>query len=166
MIADLTPLAYSLLFSILLIIAIIDYKTMRIPNRLIVIGTSLGIIYRLLQTLYTQDIQSMAQGILGFIVGGSIIAMMMLLSLIVFKKQGMGMGDLKLLAMIGLFVGTQKVFYTIIVGILIAGIYAVIVLIKSKEEIFPFGPFLALGAVVAVMWGESLWKIYLGYIGI
>ena len=166
MVLTITLVAYSVLFITLLIISIIDCQTMRIPNSLIAYGISIGITYRILQAFYIKDIKIFFHGIVGFIVGASMIAIIILFSLTVFKKEGMGMGDLKLLAMIGLFIGSKKVFYTIFIAIIVGGIYAVIVLIKSKKEIFPFGPFLSGGAVVAIVWGDALWQLYMNLIGI
>ena len=156
-----TSVALGSLFSILLIIAVIDYYTMRIPNSLIIFGICVGAVYRVLQAFYLQDMMIIVQGIIGFIVGGGIIGFIMIFSLLVFKKEGMGMGDLKLLAMIGLFTGSKQVFLMLFIAIILGSVYAVAVVIRKKHEIFPFGPFLALGAVIAILWGDTLWNTYL-----
>lgn len=158
------PVALGSLFSILLIVSVIDYYTMRIPNPLIIVGISIGAVYRVLQAFYVQDMMIIVKGVMGFITGGGIIGLIMIFSLLVFKKDGMGMGDLKLLAMIGLFTGSKQVILILFVAIILGSVYALTVLIRKKQEIFPFGPFLAVGAVIAILWGDLLWNAYLKYL--
>lgn len=155
--------AYGVLFSTLLIIAVIDYYTMRIPNSLIIFGTSIGVFYLVFQSLYIEDIRVLLNGVMGMFVGAGIIGLIMLFSLLVFKKEGMGMGDLKLLAMIGLFTGSRNVLYTIFLAVVAGGCYATVILIRKKQEIFPFGPFLSGGAVIAILWGDALWRTYINF---
>lgn len=159
-------IAYSVLFSILLTVAVIDYKTMRIPNTIIIFGLICGSAYLLVSALYYKDPYIIIRGLLGMISGGAIIGLFMLISLLLFKKQGMGMGDLKLLAMIGLFVGSKHVLYTIFIAVILAGICGVAILIsgKKEKEIFPFGPFISAGAVIGILWGSALWSTYLSLI--
>jgi len=95
--------------------------------------------------------------------GALSIGMIMVLSLLIFKKEGMGMGDLKLLAMIGLFTASRYVLYTLWFAIIIGGIYGVYVLIKKRKNIIPFGPFLSIGGAVAIFWGDALWHLYINY---
>lgn len=155
--------AYAILFSLLLTITIIDYGTMRIPNPLIIFGLTVGIIYLIILTVVSKDIRILRNGVLGMLAGVSIIGAIMLFSLLIFKKEGMGMGDLKLLGMIGLFTGTQYTLYTIFIAVILGGIYGAIVMLKKKQQIFPFGPFLSLGAMIAILWGDELWHLYMNY---
>jgi leader peptidase (prepilin peptidase)/N-methyltransferase len=78
----------------------------------------------------------------------------------------MGGGDVKLLAMIGAFLGWKAVILTILLGSLIGSIIGLIVMmIKGKDLKYaiPFGPFLSLGAAVSLFYGENLirWYLYL-----
>ncbi|HHX62087.1 MAG TPA: prepilin peptidase [Epulopiscium sp.] len=157
----LTSAALGVLFSTLLTVAVIDYYTMRIPNSLIVFGTSVGIIYLMLQALYMKERIIIVQGIVGFIVGGGMIGLIIIFSLLVFKKDGMGMGDLKLLAMIGLFTGSKHAFFTIFIAVIVGSFYGILILRRKKQELFPFGPFLSVGAVIGTLWGDVIWTIYM-----
>ena len=77
------------------------------------------------------------------------------------KKEAMGGGDIKLLAMIGAFLGIQGVAWSLFVGSLIgstAGIYS---RIKNKEEQIPFGPFLGLGAFLFIFFGSQVIAWYI-----
>ncbi len=160
----LTWVALGSLFLILLIISVVDYYTMLIPNSLIMLGISIGAVYRILEAFYVEDIMIIFKGVQGFIVGGALIGLIMVFSLLVFKKDGMGMGDLKLMAMIGLFIGGKQVVFTLYMAIILGSAYAIVVLSRKKQEIFPFGPFLAVGAVIVILWGDTLWRVYLNYL--
>lgn len=161
---SITGIAYAMLGSILLIIAIIDYYTMRIPNELIILGVIIGILHLIALSIYYRGIQSMMSGMIGMLVGASVIGGIMLISFLVFRKEGMGVGDLKLLGMIGLFTGSRYALYTIFIAVIIGGCYGVIVLLAKGQEILPFGPFLSIGAVIAILWGDILCSLYLNYI--
>ena len=154
---------YSILFSILLTVAVIDYGTMRIPNVIIIFGLVVAGLYLLGTSIYYKDIQIILRGVLGMLTGVAIIGGFMILALIIFKEQGMGMGDLKLLAMIGLFIGGKYTLYTISLAVILGGIYGLAKL-KARGKI-PFGPFISAGAVIAIIWGEPLVGTYLKLIG-
>jgi leader peptidase (prepilin peptidase)/N-methyltransferase len=85
----------------------------------------------------------------------------------VLKKEGMGFGDVKLLAMIGAFLGWRAVLVTIFVGALagsVIGLTLMALRIKKRGDPIPFGPFLALGACAALFAGPELiaWYLRLG----
>jgi len=78
----------------------------------------------------------------------------------------MGGGDVKLLAMIGAFLGWKGAILTIFLGSLIGSITGIIVMILKRKDFkyaIPFGPFLSLGAVIALFYGQDLirWYLYL-----
>lgn len=153
---------YSILFSILLTVALIDYQTMRIPNVIVIFGLIVGAGYLIGMSLYIKDYRIIINGLAGMATGGAIIGSFMALSLILFKQIGMGMGDLKLLAMIGLFIGSKHVLYTIAIGVILAGVYGLVTL-KTRGKI-PFGPFISGGAVIGILWGQALMDTYLKWI--
>jgi leader peptidase (prepilin peptidase)/N-methyltransferase len=78
----------------------------------------------------------------------------------------MGGGDVKLLAMIGAFLGWKSVILTILLSSLIGSITGIIIMVlkgKDFKYAIPFGPFLSLGTVVAVFYGADIinWYLYL-----
>ena len=98
--------------------------------------------------------------LIGVLVGGGIF-----LVIIVASRGGMGAGDMKMGAMLGAFLGWKLVLVAILVAILVGGALAIGVLAtrrKGRKDALPFGPFLALGGVVSVLWGEGLLSWYLG----
>jgi leader peptidase (prepilin peptidase)/N-methyltransferase len=70
---------------------------------------------------------------------------------IVFKKEEMGLGDVKLLAMIGGFVGWQGVLLTLVLASFAGAIIGIIVKLITSEAYIPFGPFLVLGATPVIL---------------
>ncbi len=98
--------------------------------------------------------------LVGVVIGGGIF-----LLIIVASRGGMGGGDMKLGAMLGAFLGWKLVLVAILIAILAGGVFAIVVLLlrrKGRKDAVPFGPFLALGGVVSLFWGESLLAWYLG----
>ena len=98
--------------------------------------------------------------LVGVVIGGGIF-----LLIIVASRGGMGGGDMKLGTMLGAFLGWKLVLVAILIAILAGGVFATVVLLlrrKGRKDAVPFGPFLALGGVVSLFWGESLLAWYLG----
>jgi leader peptidase (prepilin peptidase)/N-methyltransferase len=77
----------------------------------------------------------------------------------------MGGGDIKLLAMIGAFLGWQAVLVTLMIGSLTGSVIGLVLLLAQRGDrrtAIPFGPFLAVGAAAALFWGDALIRWYLG----
>jgi leader peptidase (prepilin peptidase)/N-methyltransferase len=80
-------------------------------------------------------------------------------------REGMGGGDIKLLAMIGAFLGWRAIPVTLLIGSLLGSVIGLSLMAvrgRDTKMAIPFGPFLAAGAVVALFWGEPLIEWYLG----
>jgi leader peptidase (prepilin peptidase)/N-methyltransferase len=80
-------------------------------------------------------------------------------------REGMGWGDVKLAALIGLVTGFPLVFIALLMGVILGGMVAVILLalrVKKRQEGIPFGPFLALATIVTLLWGNSILSWYRG----
>lgn len=150
---------YALFSSLLLVIAMIDFKTGIIPNKLIIFGILLGSIYLMMNWIINCTFLIIKDGILGFFAGALIILVIILIS-----RGGMGAGDMKLMGVIGLFLGLKGVVLTLFFGILMGGIIGAFLLmtkIKDRKSAIPFGPFLALGTFVSLYWGEQILNWYL-----
>ncbi len=79
--------------------------------------------------------------------------------------KGMGMGDVKLALMIGAFL-TSSVIPALFIGFLLGSIYGLTMIIAKKKKFkqtIPFGPFIALGSIIALFWGEYIINWYLGF---
>jgi len=157
----LTPLGVSLLVfvSALIVVSFIDLDHQIIPN----VITLPGIPFGLLVGLLTND-PPLLDRILGALAGAGFLYLVLFYGGVVFGQEAMGEGDLNLIALIGAFLGWRGVIVSILVGCLTGSAVGLALIglqrLKRREHI-PFGPFLALGAVVALFWGEQLIGWYL-----
>jgi leader peptidase (prepilin peptidase)/N-methyltransferase len=153
---------YFLLSASLIVVTMIDIDFHIIPDGISIPGIPIGFGLSFLNP----DI-SWQQSALGILFGGGFLALVALGYYLWTKEDGMGMGDVKLLAMIGAFLGVGGVFFTIIVGSIVGSIIGLIMLIIGRGDRkmkIPFGPFLSLGAVCFVFFGKVVMELYLGIV--
>jgi leader peptidase (prepilin peptidase)/N-methyltransferase len=97
-------------------------------------------------------------GIADAAIGGG-IGFGMALLVVVLSRGGMGWGDVKMAALIGLVVGFPLVFFTLIMAAILGGVVAVILLVlkkKRRKETIPFGPSLSVATIVTLIWGANI----------
>lgn len=152
--------AYALLFSALLVVTCIDLSHQIVPDVITLPGIVLGLLCA--STILPVGLLN---SILGVLVGGGILWGLAWASPYLFGKEGMGGGDIKLLAMIGAFLGWKPVLLTIMVGAVVGtavGLGLIGLKRMRRDQYIPFGPFLALGAVVSLFFQRELVAWYLG----
>jgi leader peptidase (prepilin peptidase)/N-methyltransferase len=152
--------AYGVLYSALLVVAGTDLSHKIIPN----VVTFPGIVVGLISAATILPL-GLLEGLLGVLVGGGILWVLAWASPYLFGKEGMGGGDIKLLAMIGAFMGWKPALMTIMVGSFlgsIVGITLITAQLIKREDYIPFGPFLVCGALVALFFGQSILGWYQG----
>ena len=145
--------AYALLVAALLIVSFIDLAHMIIPDAVTLPGIVAGIAISLLPSSI-----GFANAVAGACLGGGIFLLIVFL-----YPAGMGGGDVKLIAMIGAFVGWQAVLAAIILGAFCGaacGLSLILLGLKGRRDPVPFGPFLAVGGISAMLWGEALLAWY------
>lgn len=106
---------------------------------------------------------SISQIFAGGLVAIAIAVGLLLLSL-PFGTNAFGLGDVKMIILIGVVVGLPSLIVGVFVGTVAAGVVAAFLLLtrlRSRRDYIPHGPFLALGAVVALLWGNDIWDWYL-----
>jgi leader peptidase (prepilin peptidase)/N-methyltransferase len=112
-----------------------------------------GILVGLLASLCLTQV-GIANALIGTCLGGGLFFLIAVLS-----PGGMGGGDIKLVAMLGAFLGWQAVLVTIFLGALcgaMVGVGLMLLKRKGRKDPLPFGPFLAAGALIAMIWGQDL----------
>lgn len=145
---------YALLFSTLLVVTFIDLEHKIIPDIITLPGIGLGLL-----AASTVLPPGFISSITGLLVGGGFFYLVAVIS-----RGGMGGGDIKLIAMIGAFLGWQNVLLTIFVGALVGSLVGIFLMIfqgKGRKYAVPFGPFLALGAMVSLLWKQEILNWYL-----
>jgi leader peptidase (prepilin peptidase) / N-methyltransferase len=146
---------YALLTSMLLVVALIDLDHKIIPNSITLPGMLIG----LGLSPWALPITPLAS-LIGLVAGGLFFYLVALVS-----KGGMGGGDIKLIAMIGAFLGWQGTFFTILVGALLGSVVGVGLMLlgkKGRKDKVPFGPFLSFGAILFTLVGHDLIRWYIG----
>jgi leader peptidase (prepilin peptidase) / N-methyltransferase len=143
-------LSVAVFFTLLLGIALTDARTYIIPDEFSVGGTILG----LLLALAPGGI-SFTSALLGAALGFGLLWLVAWGGEIVFQKPAMGGGDIKMMAMVGAFLGPTGVLLTIFLGALVGTIVFAPISWRTGKLV-PFGIFLALGAGVAEVWGPWL----------
>jgi leader peptidase (prepilin peptidase)/N-methyltransferase len=110
---------------------------------------------------------ALTDAILGLLLGGGILWGLAVASPYLFGKEGMGGGDIKLLAMIGAFLGWKSTVLTIMIGALagaVVGIALILLNIMRRDQYLPFGPFLVLGALISMFFQQELFAWYAGFL--
>ena len=152
---------------ILIPVSVIDYYHYIIPNSITLGGLIIGLIFGISKSLILWQIIPVAETFGGMIAGAAPLALLAFLGHILFKKEAMGMGDIKLMAFIGSIFGWKVVLLSIFFGSLFGSIIGLIlraVKILKREQHIPFGPFLGVGTLVAVLVGEKLVSAYFNFI--
>jgi len=146
--------------SLLLIITFIDLDTYTIPDVLSLPGLVAGFLFSFASTRL-----SWSDSLLGILLGGGVLYLIAVGYQILRHQEGLGGGDIKLLGMIGAFVGWPGVVFTILVSSVVGTLVGLPIMWRTRQgmsTMLPFGPFLALGAVVYIFWGDMLIRWYMG----
>lgn len=151
---------YAAISSALLVIFFIDLDFQIIPD----VITLPGIIIGLAVSLLPDGIGIVSAGV-GMLVGGGSLYLVAMLGDWLFKKESMGGGDIKMAAMLGAFLGWKQVVLIFISSAAIGLVVSIILMAFSsklrEERVVPFGPFLALAAMLAITYGDRIIDFYL-----
>ncbi len=160
--------AMALLSCILICIAFIDAEYRMIPNGFIITGLISGLALFLYNLFYTVDMfgdRVWFNPILGFAVGTGFLFMVSLVGMLVYKSDdAMGMGDIKLYAVIGLFLGWRMTIVSLLLSVFSAAIGCVFMIILKKnnrKSTIAFGPYIAVGTFITIICGWNLLEQYM-----
>ena len=144
----------------LLVISFIDLEYQIIPDVISLPGMAIGF-----GLSWFTGLPGWKSSLIGFLVGGGVLYLLAAGYAWFTKREGLGGGDIKLLAMIGAFTGWLGVLVTILVGSLVGTLVGLALMLfwkKKRTFALPFGPFLSLGALIYLFWGYRLVLWYLG----
>jgi leader peptidase (prepilin peptidase)/N-methyltransferase len=147
----------------LIVITVIDLYHQIIPDVISIPGIGVGLLGALILPHIT-----FFNSLMGTLLGGGSLFVIATLYQWLFKREGMGGGDVKLLAMMGAFLGWEAVLLTILLSSLIGSIIGIIIMaLKGKDFKYaiPFGPFLSLGAFIALFYKNEIIFWYLQFRG-
>ncbi len=172
-------LSYDFFFYIVLVSALIVATFIDIPHRIIpdeitiggiVVGFILSSVRGVNFNPFTFSFRPMLNSFLGIVIGGAIIYLTgWLFDLIYFKllkkppiqgeTESMGGGDVKLLAMIGAFLGWQRSVMTFFLAPFFGAVIGIYFLVAKKDHTIPYGPFLSLAALISLFWSDKIIRL-------
>jgi len=150
---------YSLLTAGLIVVTFIDLEFQIIPDRISLVGIFIGIIFSIifpgLQGVFTWQ-KALLNSIIGVLTGGGLIYLTGVLGQLAFKKESMGGGDVKLIAMIGAFLGWKMAILIFFLAPFFGTPIGIYVKLVKKEDIIPYGPYISLASFVAMVLGSKI----------
>jgi len=158
---------YWLVLSGLVLGTFVDIEHLIIPDRVTLGGIVAGLILSIaVPSLHgeTSVWRSLMASAVGLAAGWGSLWLISMAGKVAFRKEAMGFGDVKLLGAIGAFLGWRAVVFTILVSSLAGSFTGITLVAAGRREMqsrIPYGPFLALAAMVWVLWGPGLWQMYL-----
>lgn len=163
-------LIYFVFISSLIIITFIDIEYQIIPNSITFPGILIALVFgsTILPDPFSRgELLGLKASIIGALLGGGLFYIVGVLGTAVFKKDAMGGGDIKMMAMVGGFLGWKGVMLTTFLGSLSGSVIGIfLILLKGKKwgSKIPFGPYLAFGAILSLMLGQEFltWYLYAG----
>ena len=160
-----TPIGWLLasrlvLATALIVLFMIDLEHQLLPNRITLPGILVGFAFSFVAPPGPFD------SLLGIVLGGGVLYGIAAAYYLVRKEEGMGMGDVKMLAMVGAFLGWKAVLLTLVLSSFAGAVIGMAMMALHKGNMryaLPFGTFLAVGALIAMIFGERLIAWYFGF---
>jgi leader peptidase (prepilin peptidase)/N-methyltransferase len=149
--------------SIFMVILVMDLEHGLILNKIVYPALVIALLLSIFFTIFLPQVGLVPH--IGWAAVGGGIGFVVFLLIAIVSRGGMGFGDVKLAALVGLATGFPLVVVALIMGMILGGLAAVILLgfkIKKRREAMPFGPFLAVAAIVTLLWGNQILNWYLG----
>jgi leader peptidase (prepilin peptidase)/N-methyltransferase len=160
---------YWMVIAGLIVATFIDFEHYIIPNEItfggVIIGLLLSAVYPPLMGAVTVKV-SLLRSLLGVIVGGVSLLTVAMAGELIFRKEAMGMGDVKLLAALAFF-GWQSTLFTILISSLLGGVVGLFLVLwrrKGWESRIPYGPYIAFAALLWMFCGPEIIHWYLRFI--
>ncbi|MBM3239894.1 prepilin peptidase [Candidatus Poribacteria bacterium] len=180
---SLTFVVACIFVSTLIAISAIDLKHFIIPNELVYTGMIIGLIFAIITAVINHKPIYVIYGIIGMFSGGGIILAVGWFGKLLLRREAMGMGDVKLMAMIGMYLSwwpyqqatsleyllrsIRLLMIVLFISAFVGAIIGTIAMLFRKGEsrnVIPYGPFLAAAAVLTLLYGEKIWTWYLGFL--
>ena len=150
-VGNLDLVKYIILTPLLLSAFVIDYRLQIIPNRLNLTIFEIGILFAFVYGL--SDVAITINMLLGMVAGAGIFLLITLVGGLVYGKEAMGFGDVKLMGALGLYFGLSNIIIITLVSFLIGAILSIILLatkLKKTNEYIPFGPFIVIATFISI----------------
>jgi leader peptidase (prepilin peptidase)/N-methyltransferase len=149
---DGTTICYCALFSSLLVLSVIDFRTYEIPLGCNIFILAVGLIH------LAMDHTNWLLYVIGLIA----VSLPLYLIYIATKGRGIGGGDIKLMAACGLLLGWKLIVLALVLGCIVGSIVHIIRMkVSNQDHVLAMGPYLSVGVMIAALWGEQIINWYL-----
>jgi len=162
---------FAYIMFILIIMFLIDLKTKIIPDELVIAGIAGGLvvfIYNAFIPLSFYPTANWWEPLVGLLPGSGILFLIAFLGVIIYKSdEVMGMGDVKIFAPIGIFLGWKMCILALVVSMFIGGITSILLIlfrIKKRKDTIPFGPFITIAVFITILFGREIWDWYFSWL--
>ncbi len=146
-----------MMISALLVISVIDFRTFEIPLGINIFILVVGIVR------VATDLANVTDYLIGFFAVSALLAILYYAS----KGRAIGGGDVKLMAVCGLVLGWKLILLAFFLGCILGSILHIIRMkATGADRVLAMGPYLSLGVLLAVLWGDSMIRWYLGLLGL
>lgn len=150
-----------------IVLAMIDWDYMILPTAIIRIGLASAIVLGGVVCLLNGNTYMFLNRGLASILGYLIFMLIFYGAKWLLHKEGLGYGDVRLMMFLGFYVGLEGLVMLIIIACSIAALYGIsLLIIKKKNEPFPLGPFLNIGAMMVILYGNNIWESYCKIVGL
>ena len=145
----------------------VDFEHLIIPDRVTLGGIVAGLVLSpLVPAMHNREtwLGGLTQAVIGAAVGWGILWTLGFVGKLVFRKEAMGFGDVKLAGAIGAFLGWRAVLFTLFISSFCGAIVGIGLVLAGRKEMgsrIPYGPYLALAAAIWILWGWSMWAVYI-----
>jgi leader peptidase (prepilin peptidase)/N-methyltransferase len=153
-------IARLLFASAMIVLFVIDLQHRILPNIITLPGIIVGFVFSLFLP------PGWFESLVGIVAGGGVLLLMAEMYYRLRKEEGLGMGDVKMLAMIGAFLGWKLMLVTLVLSSFLGSLIGIGMIVLKKGDMkyaLPFGTFLAIGAIVASVSGDAIWRWYSGF---
>lgn len=155
--------------SVFIVIIFIDWEHQLILNKITYPSAVIALVIMAIDSVVAEPVffpdraYYPEPAILSGVISGFILLAIFLL-IIIIRPGSMGMGDAKLVTLIGFVTGFPLVTFAMLIGVVIGGIVAIILLsfkLKGRKDVIPYGTFLAIGPIITLLWGNEILDWYI-----
>jgi leader peptidase (prepilin peptidase) / N-methyltransferase len=176
----LTVIGLMILLWLLVALAVLDAENLWLPNKITFPGILLGLAFTTAHELLGYHVDAKAEpwrgllgGIVAALIASGIVLLIRWIYWLVRRQEGIGMGDAKLMAMLGAWLGLPGALLAFVIGVVLGAGFALIVLASPRRgseswatSKLPLGTFLCVGGIISALWGEAILNAYLRWSGL
>lgn len=143
----------------LIALGFIDFYHQILPDEITLPGLLLALVY----SLFREDL-NLRQALIGAVAGAGFLLLIYVAYYLLRKREGLGMGDVTMMLLIGAYLGWRQAFFTLILASFVGALVGIFFIFYRKKDFqysLPFGTFLAPAAFAALLWGERIISAYL-----